>query len=119
MNIDQLQVPATEIEIAKIMNGGRNQAEKDVIRRMVFELVHLRSICATELIDGPPDQPGQYWWWDGDADAELVYIKSIYKMGDHKKYYSAPGQYRWADYKLLNEMGGKWMKAVVPEHPEL
>ena len=52
MTPDELKTPATEIEVAELLNAeGMLPAGKDIIRRMGFELFQLRSTAAERKLD--------------------------------------------------------------------
>jgi hypothetical protein len=63
-----------------------------------------------------PDEQCAWWWWNGDPDGQPILVSILYS-GTSCKYFAAIGQYGWNVAQYVEDMGGYWMKAVIPQPP--
>ena len=77
-------------------------------------------MATSDLLDcqkwtkNPPDQQCLWWWWDEDPDSEPIPV-SILESGTNNEYFASIGQHGWNRAQWVKEMGGVWMKVLIPK----
>lgn len=76
--------------------------------------------CALAWSTDLPNEQADWWWWDGDEDAQPILVSILVSgHGSQARYFASMGQHGWNHVQWVEGMGGHWMKAIIPEPPKL
>lgn len=72
---------------------------------------------APEFSADLPNKQCDWWWWNGDEDAQPILV-SILFSGSNGEYFASMGQHGWTIAQFVETMGGQWMEAIIPNTPK-